>query len=118
YRVVVLAEPAYAGSFAAVEGAEILEYRTADVMPRQKVRPRVTVGEARERVAEIEAELGLRLYKAAGSLMLYGRVVREFGGYWNYIDSEEEILTAFVDAYDHLVEIFETVRPDVIFYEA
>ena len=57
------------------------------------------------------------LYKAASNYLLYGRIVRGFGGHWHYLETERDILRAYVGAYEDLSRLFIEVEPDVIFYD-
>lgn len=71
----------------------------------------------RDRAAAIEARLGISAYEAASNYLLYGRLVRQYGGHWGYLETETQVLSAFVTSYEVLSAIFEEDRPDLVFYE-
>lgn len=117
HRVVVLAAPEEVPGFASLPGVEVRCYETPDVVPASGRAPATSIAELRAAAAGIEREIRLPLYKAAGSYLLYGRIVRSYGGRWHYLQTEGEILQAYVGAYRLLSEIFDQVAPDVVFYE-
>jgi hypothetical protein len=117
HRVVVLAAPEEVRSFAALGNVEVRTYRTSDIPSVRTNGHAMPIAELRERAAAIEQTIGLPLYKAASNYLLYGRIVKSFGGHWAYLDREEEILRAYVGAYEDLAALFDEVEPDLVFYD-
>lgn len=117
HNVVVLTAPEYAHSYGEIPDVVVEVYESADVF-KSGGSSKATLADAESRVAHIEAETGLRLYRATGSFFLYGRIVEEFGGNWEYLTTRDENVRAFVSAYDQLSHIFKVHSPDVVFYEA
>jgi hypothetical protein len=119
HRVVVLALPEEVPSFRELPGVDVRPYRTEDVHFPVKTLPPgdESVEQLRARAAEIETEIGLPVYKAMGNYLLYGRIVRSFGGYWRYLDNERDILQTYVNAYRDLAALFDEIHPDVVFFD-
>ena len=117
HRIVVMSPEWTVADFSSMPSVEVRRYHTADIDAPGRPGRGPGVGELRGRVREIEERLGLPVYKAASNYLLYGRFVKQYGGRWGYLEREEEILRAFVGAYDELSRVFEETRPDVVFYE-
>ncbi|MBI3628963.1 MAG: hypothetical protein HY217_05170, partial [Candidatus Rokubacteria bacterium] len=118
HRVTVLATPPELGAFAGILGVEVHGYETLDLLSEHGVRPPRLPDPEPGEVAAIERELGLPVYRAAGNYLLFGRIIREAGGRWNYLTTDSEIVATYAGAYHQLVRIFDRVRPDVVFFEA
>ena len=114
HHVVVVAVARQAADFAAIPGVEVRAYATPEV---GLDRPQGDLGQLRARATAIEARLGLSAYKAASNYLLYGRLVKSGGGRWGFLEREDEILRAYVGAYEELTRIFEEHAPDLVFYE-
>jgi len=117
HRVVVLATPQEAASFSSIDGVEVRCYRTPDIATVPSDGWMGTDAEIKAKARLIEQRIGLRLYKAASNFLLYGRMVKQYGGPWNYLGTERDILRAYVGAYEDLSRIFDDVKPDVVLYE-
>ena len=119
HRVVVLVWPEQLEAFSSLEGVEVWRYENADNPSATKTDAAWSMSdeELRARAREIELETGLRLYKAASNYLLYGRIVKSYGGWWSYLETERDMLSAYVGAYLQLSTIFEEVKPDVVYYE-
>ena len=131
HKVVVLASPEEVPSFQKISSVEVYPYRTPDVaddkdvnVPRSVRLTRKSMVETLDdqfvtpaRVKAIEKELGVTLYQAASNYLLYGQIVRDYGGVWDYMQTHEEIVQSYVGAYRALSKIFDDVHPSVVFYE-
>ena len=131
HKVVVLASPEEVSSFKKIPSVQVYPYRTPDVaddkdvnVPRSVRLTRRSMVETLDdqfvtpvRVKAIEKEIGLTLYQAASNYLLYGRIVRDYGGVWDYMQTHEEIVQSYVGAYRTLSKIFADVHPSVVFYE-
>ena len=117
HRVVVLAAPEERRSFVALGTVEVRTYRTPDILSVRTNGHAASTPELRARAAQIEQAIGLPLYKAASNYLLYGRIVKSFGGYWNYLDREDDLLRAYVGAYEDLSALFDEIQPDLVFYD-
>ena len=131
HKVVVLASPEEVPSFKKIPNVQVYPYRTSDVaddkdvnVPRSVRLTRKSMVETLDdqfvtpaRVKAIEKELGLTLYQAASNYLLYGQIVRDYGGVWDYMQTHEEIVQSYVGAYRTLSKIFADDHPSVVFYE-
>ena len=118
HRVVVLAFPDEVELYAGLRGVDVRVLESWDVAFAWRDDPAISDATLRERAHVIEQALGMPLYKAAACYLLYGRVVRSYGGYWPFLNTERDCLLAFVESFEALSKIFEEVRPDVVFYES
>ena len=117
HRVVVLVTHQEVPEFSSIPGVEVRCYRTPDIATVQSEGWMGTDEEIKTKVLRIEREIGLPLYKAASNFLLYGRMVKEFGGRWTYLRTERDILRSYVGAYEELSKIFDEFQPDVVHYE-
>ena len=118
HRVVVLAFPDEVELYSGLRGVDVRELKSWDVAFSWRDAPAVSDATLRERARAAEEALGIPLYKAASTYLLYGRVIRSYGGYWPFLNTERDCLLAFVESFDALSKVFEEVRPDVVFYES
>lgn len=118
HRVIVMAPPPAASGFSRIDGVEVHHYKTLDVdLSPSRRAPEPVSTELRERARTIERDLRLPVYKAASNYLLYARFVRSYGGSWNYLEHESDILEAYVGAYDELTILFDKMKPEIVFYE-
>lgn len=122
YRVIVMTDDAHLDSFRDMEGVTAYAYRSVDAAPsaaaaREQMRARGPRPDLARAVARIEEELGITAYQTATNYLLYGEAVRRQHGEWWYMTTEEEILSAYHDAYQQLSEIFAEHQPVAVFYE-
>lgn len=117
YHVIILAAPEESPSFSSLDNVEVHIYETQEVPKIATPSPTLPLEELYARAKAIECSLGLPLYKSASNYLLYGRLVRQFGGRWDYLKTEREVLETYVGAYEKLSRIFDRAAPSIVFYE-
>ncbi len=117
YQVAILAAPEEFDSFSLLDNVVVDIYETEEVPGVVKTSPALPLIELRTRAREIEQTLGLPLYKSACNFLVYGRMVKQFGGQWHYLKTERQVLETYVGAYSKLSSIFDRSAPHIVFYE-
>jgi hypothetical protein len=116
HRVVLVTFPSEAGMYEGLS-VEVRHLTSRDVVSTGPDMSPVDDDTLKARVRVIEQRLGIPLYRMAGNDLLYARIIRSYGGHWQFAATERDFLLACVESFDSLSKVFDEVQPDVVYFE-